>query len=357
MTESLDMNPSIPVREGEELDWHALDRCLKSELQALSGEPEISQYPSGNSNLTYRLKYPQRDLIVRRPPFGTKARSAHSMVREFRVMSALKPLYPAVPTTLFHSADRSKIGSEFYVMERVDGELVGAGIPEHWGFDRKDTRRFCIAFWEKLIELHQVDYKRAGLADFGRPGGYISRQIEGWNGRYQGARTPDADEFSDVQQWLTDTQPGSPTRAAIIHGDFRIDNVMVDPNDHFRIVALLDWEISALGDPLMDLGSALAFWVHADDPNFLREFKKQASDAPGMLRREEILALYTGRTGLHTGDFDFYLVYGYFRAAVILQQIYYRYFHGQTRDQRFSKFGQITKALGEHCRSLIAAAR
>ena len=349
-------NPSIPVREGEELDWDALDRCLKNELPGLSGKPETSQYPNGNSNLTYRLKYRQRDLVVRRPPFGVKAKSAHSMVREFRVMSALKPWYAAVPIALFYSDDNSVIGSEFYVMERVDGELVGAGIPEHWGFDPSDTRRFCVAFWDKLIELHQVDYAAAGLADFGRPQGYIDRQIEGWNGRYQRARTADVDEFADIQQWLLDAKPQHQGRAAIIHGDFRIDNVMVDSNDHFRIVAVLDWELSALGDPLMDLGNALAYWVHADDPEFLRALKMHPSDAPGMLRREEILALYSERTGLDTEDFCFYLVYGYFRNAVILQQIYYRYFHGQTKDRRFAKFGQITQLLGEHCRTLINAA-
>ena len=293
MTESSGKNPSIPVREGEELDWDALDRCLKHQIPGLSGQPETSQYPSGNSNLTYRLKYPERDLVVRRPPFGTKAKSAHSMVREYRVMSALKSVYPAVPSTLFHTDDDSVIGSEFYVMERVYGELVGPSIPDSWGFSEQDTHQFCINFWDQLIELHQVDYAAAGLADFGRPEGYIKRQIEGWNGRYQRARTSDVDEFSDVQQWLCDSQPQIQTRASIIHGDFRIDNVMVDPEDHFQIVALLDWEISALGDPLMDLGNALAYWVQADDPPFLRALKLHPSDAPGMLRREEILAHYS----------------------------------------------------------------
>ena len=357
MTKASSNNPSIPVRDGEALDWAALDRCLKRKLEDLSGEPRTSQYPNGNSNLTYRLEYPDRDLVVRRPPFGTKAKSAHSMMREFRVMSALKPLYPAVPTTLFHSDDETVIGSEFYVMERVEGELVGIAIPQHWGFDQSDTRRFCVAFWDKLIELHQVDFEAAGLADFGRPQGYISRQIEGWNDRYQRSRTADVDEFADVQQWLAESQPETETRASIIHGDFRIDNVMVDPRDHFRIVALLDWEISALGDPLMDLGNALAYWVQEDDPEFLRALKMHPSDAPGMLRREEILALYQDRTGLDTDNFDFYRVYGYFRNAVILQQIYYRFFHGQTQDRRFAMFGQITQALGAHCRALIETAR
>ena len=346
-------NPTQAVRSGEELDWQSLDTYLKSKLAYLHGEPEISQYRAGNSNLTYRLSYPDHDLVVRRPPFGTKAKSAHSMFREYRIMNALRPYYGSVPEALLYSDDESVIGAEFYVMRKVEGQVVSGRIPKEWAFSEADTRRFCQAFWKKLIELHKVDYLEAGLADFGKPEGYVQRQISGWNGRFQKARTPDVDTFEDLRQWLEDHIPAESGKASVLHGDYRIDNVILDAGDPCNIKAVLDWEICALGDPLMDLGNALAYWVEAGDPDFLRGLNLQPSSAPGMMSRAEILELYRQETGRDTSDFTFYYTYGIFRNAVILQQIYYRYYKGQTQDKRFASFGQITQSLGEYCRTII----
>ena len=346
-------NPTLAVRSGEELDWPALDAFLKSKLAYLQGEPEISQYPAGNSNLTYRLRYPDHDLVVRRPPFGTKAKSAHSMLREYRVMTALRPQFASVPEALLYSDDESVIGAEFYVMRRVEGQVVSGRIPADWGFTKADTRRFCEAFWKKLIELHKVDYLEAGLGDFGKPEGYAQRQVSGWNGRFQKARTPDVDAFEDLQVWLEENIPVSPDQASVLHGDYRMDNVILDPSDPCRISAVLDWEICALGDPLMDLGNALAYWVEAGDPDSLQSLKLQPSDAPGMLNRNEILQLYSQETGRDTSDFIFYYTYGIFRNAVILQQIYYRYYNGQTQDKRFSTFGRLAQSLALQCGTII----
>jgi len=346
-------NPTTAVKAGEELDWQVLDRHLKSVLPGLEGPPEISQFAGGNSNLTYRMKYANDDLVVRRPPFGTKAKSAHSMIREYRIMNELKPLYPCVPDTLHYTDDESIIGSEFYVMRKVRGQVIKETLPPEWNFSPEDTRRFCIGFWDKLVELHQVDYEAAGLGDFGRPQGYAERQILGWNGRYERVITPDVDEFTDVRQWLEARIPPECGRHSVLHGDFRIDNVILDEDDPSRILAVLDWEICALGDPLMDLGNALAYWLEADDPKGIRNLQMQPSDASGMLTRREILDHYQDRTGIDTADFAFYTVYGYWRNAVILQQIYYRYFHGQTEDPRFRGFGVATQSLGEHCRRLM----
>lgn len=347
-------NPATPVRPGEELDWTALDRHLKDAIPHLRGEPEVSQFAGGNSNLTYRLKYENDDLVVRRPPFGTKARTAHSMIREYRIMKELKPVYPWVPETLYYTADESVIGSEFYVMRKVEGQLIKQTLPAVWGFTDEDTRRFCIAFWQKLIALHRVDYVSAGLGDFGKPDGYVERQVLGWNRRFERVITPDVDAFSDVRLWLEANLPEESGRHAILHGDFRIDNVILDKDDPCKILAVLDWEICALGDPLMDLGSALAYWMQADDPPGLRALLMQPSSAPGMLTRREILDMYQDETGLDTSDFTFYMVYGYWRIGVILQQIYYRYFNGQTQDERFRTFGAATQNLGEHCQLLIS---
>lgn len=341
------------VRDGEELDWRALDEFLQTNIEGLGSPAKISQYPDGNSNLTYRLQYPGADLVVRRPPFGSKVRSAHSMIREYRIMTGLRPVFPAVPETLAYSADESIIGAEFYVMRRVPGQVAGKReLPAEWRFTRADTRKFCIAFWTQLIELHQVDYQAAGLADFGRPQGYARRQVDGWNARMQRAATADGEIFEDVQAWLSDSLPVKEPAAAILHGDYRLDNVILDPDDPCKIVALLDWEISALGNPLMDLGNALAYWVEPADPACLKALMMQPSTAPGMLKRSEILALYAAKTATDVSDFNFYYTYGIFRNMVILQQIYYRFYHGKTQDKRFEKFGALVQLLGAHCRSL-----
>ncbi len=353
-------NPTAEIRAGEALDWPALDHHLKAHIEGLEGVPVISQYPSGNSNLTYRLRYGDLDLVLRRPPFGTKAKSAHSMIREYRVMTALRPVFAQVPETLYYTDDESVIGAEFYVMKRVEGHVIKSEIPQSWGFDPDRTRLLCTHFWQKLMDLHRVDIAAAGLSDFGKPEGYAARQIHGWNGRYKNAQTPDVDTFEDVQQWLEDAlakhnRSDANNRRSVLHGDFRIDNVILDRDDPTRVLALLDWEICALGDPLMDLGTALAYWTQADDPDYLKGLVMQPSDAPGMMIRAEILDMYQQQTGIDTGNFTFYTVYGYFRNAVILQQIYYRYYQGQTQDQRFKNFGIATQNLGDHCRSLIAA--
>ncbi len=347
-------NPTAPVRNGEELDWEALDRHLQMVIPGLVGPPEISQFASGNSNLTYRLKYRNEDLVVRRPPFGTKAKSAHSMIREYRIMNALKPVYTCVPDTLYYTDDESVIGSEFFIMRKVEGQVIKETIPDDWGFTATDTRRFCRQFWEKLIELHQVDYLAAGLEDFGKPEGYMQRQVLGWNSRYERVITPDVGEFSDVRNWLETNMPVGSGHHAVLHGDYRIDNVILDRQDPTVIRAVLDWEICALGEPLMDLGNALAYWMEPDDPPYLKALQMQPSTAEGMMTRTEILSLYSELTGRDTSGFLFYLVYGYFRNAVILQQIYYRFYHGQTQDERFRSFGVATRNLAEHCRRLIA---
>ncbi len=353
----MDTNPTIDVRSGEELDIDAVNAVLKAAVPDLTGTPTVKQYASGASNLTYALDYPDRRLVMRRPPFGTKPKSGHDMHREYRVMTALKPVFPAVPKTLYYTDDTDIIGAEFYVMERVEGHLIHNKIPKQWaktyGWGEGETRKLCHAFFDKLIELHQVDYKTIGLEDFGRPIGYVERQILGWNKRYEKALTPDVDAFEDVRDWLDAHRPKVEKGAAILHGDFRIDNLILDAHDPTQINAILDWEISALGDPLMDLGNTLAYWIEAGDPAPMHALSRQPSAAPGMLSRQEILAYYADKTGADVHNFHFYYVYGIFRLAVILQQIYYRYYHGQTKDERFKMYAPMVNILGGVARDRI----
>jgi len=349
-------NPTIDMRKGEELDSQSVDKALKQAVSGLEGCPVIKQYASGASNLTYLISYANRELVLRRPPPGAKAASAHSMIREYRVISALASVYPAVPKAIYYSDDESLLGSEFYLMEKVEGVLVKNSLPAAWNFNDTDRQRFGKTVFDKLIELHRVDYVAAGLAEFGKPIGYAERQILGWNKRFSNAHTSDVPGFEDVREWLVANIPDGTSGAlpaALIHGDFRIDNVMVDPNDPFNVIAVMDWEMAALGDPLMDLANSLAYWVHADDAPALQAILQQPSNAPGMMRREEIIAYYTEQTGFDTSRWDFYEVYGYWRLVGILQQLYYRYVNKLTQDKRFAGYGQGVTQLGDYCRQLI----
>ena len=346
-------NPTINVRSGEELDVKLIDSLLKANIEGLVGQPNIKQFPSGHSNLTYMIGYENRELVLRRPPKGTKPKSGHSMLREYSVMKALKPLYPSVPNVLHYDGHDSELGAEFYVMDRVDGDVLHKTIPENWGFDKADGRRLCTAFFDKLIELHNVDYKAAGLQDFGKPDGYVRRQIDGWNGRFERAKTPDIEDFSDVSKWLDENCPQESGQVSVLHGDYRLDNVILDKKDHFNILAVLDWEISALGDPLMDLGNTLAYWTEAGDPEEFKAMSMQPSMADGMMSRDEVVGFYCEKRNVKVPNISFYMAYGTFRLAVILQQIYYRFYHGQTKNAAFEQFAKQVNMLGNHARSII----
>ncbi|MCK0069735.1 phosphotransferase family protein [Kordiimonas laminariae] len=349
-----ELNKTVAVREGEELDAGLIDGILKERIEGLEGTPEIRQFASGQSNLTYSIAYANRSLVLRRPPFGTVPKSGHSMIREYSVMNALKPVYGAVPNTHFHvPAEGSPLGAEFYVMDLVAGRKLERKIPAEWNFTTEDTRKLGLSFFDKLIELHKVDFKAIGLGDFGRPEGYVERQVLGWNKRYEKAMTDDVQDFADVRKWLEENMPKAEVGHSILHGDYRLDNVILCEENPFEIKAVLDWEISALGDPLMDLGNTLAYWTQADDPEGMKAMSMQPSFAEGMPTRAEICEIYARETGYDLSNFNYYYVYGVFRLAVILQQIYYRYFHGQTKNKNFAGFGVQVDILGNYARQLI----
>ena len=333
------------VREGEALDAERVAAYLRAHLPGLQGTPSVRQFPGGASNLTYLLQYPGRQLVLRRPPFGHKARSAHDMGREFRILSALRNAYPYCPDALLHCTDAGVIGAEFYVMERIEGVILRTDLPAELGLDAANTQALCENFIARLVELHRVDYRACGLGDLGRPEGYVQRQVSGWSERYQQALTPDAPGWSAVMAWLADKLPPESGRASLLHNDFRFDNVILDPAAPLRIVGVLDWELAALGDPLMDLGNSLAYWIEAGDPAPVQMMRRQPSHAPGMLTREQFVACYAEGAGIAVSNMDFYRVYGLFRLAGIIQQIYFRFYHGQTQDKRFAAFVHMNKLL------------
>ncbi|MFJ4143118.1 phosphotransferase family protein [Pseudomonas sp. NPDC089734] len=336
---------STDVRPGEELDARLIDPCLKSHIPGLSGLPVISQFPGGASNLTYLIRYPEQEFVLRRPPFGHKARSAHDMGREYRILNGLKDAFPYCPKAYLHCTDDTLIGSDFYVMERVKGIILRSDLPPALNLNAGQTEALCKSFIDKQVELHQVDYQACGLADLGKPQGYVERQILGWSDRYEKAMTPDAPAWERVKHWLAEKRPADHPKPAIVHNDYRFDNVILDPQNPMRIIGVLDWEMTTLGDPLMDLGNTLAYWIQADDPAPVQLMRRQPSNAPGMLTRQQFVDYYAERSGIRIDNFDFYYTYGLFRLAGIVQQIYYRFFHGQTQDKRFASFIHMNALL------------
>jgi aminoglycoside phosphotransferase (APT) family kinase protein len=344
------------VRPGEALDVPAVDAWLRARLPGLRGEPTVTQFTGGASNWTYRLQYEGDDLVLRRPPAGTKAKSAHDMVREFRVQQALRPVFPWVPELVGLCDDPSVLGAEFYVMRRIPGIIPRARFPEGVRLAPATARTLCENLVDVLVALHRVEVAATGLAALGKGPGYPRRQIEGWTARFEKARTWNVPRFRRVIAWLRDHVPDD-VATCLVHGDFRLDNVVLDPADPTRIVGVLDWEMATVGDPLMDLGNSLAYWVQADDDAIARATRRQPTHLPGMLTRREVWDRYCERTGLRSANPAFYEVYGLFRLAVIAQQIYYRYHHRQTRNPAFKRFWLLAHYLEWRCTRLIRARR
>lgn len=347
------MERTLAVRPGEEIDAAAVAAYLRDQGLGLTGTPEVRQFSGGASNLTYLLRFPERNLVLRRPPNGAIAKGAHDMIREARIMQALKPHYRYVPEVVALAEAGAAFEFPFFVMEHLSGVILHRHLPEGLRLDPPDARRLCASLIDHLIELHRIDVDAAGLGWIGKGEGYVRRQIEGWSARYRKAATPDVGDFEEVMAWLAAKQPPGEAAIRLIHNDFKFDNVVLDAADPFRVVGVLDWEMATLGDPLMELGSSLAYWIEASDPPELRALRRQPSHLPGMFTRQEIIDYYSERTGLSAERFDFYRIFGLFRLAVIAQQIYYRFFHGQTRNPQFANFGQSVRILDACCRDLV----
>jgi len=340
------------VRLGEELDLTQLNPWLQQKIAGISGTPEVTQYSGGASNWTYCLSYPERDIVLRRGPAGTKAKGAHDMGREYRLQAALNPVYSYVPEMLAHTDDESIIGAEFYVMEKLNGLIPRKNMPKSISLSETGTRELCLNALNSLIELHLVDYEQAGLSHLAKGAGYTQRQIDGWIGRYKKAKTWNVPGATSVINWLQDNIPEKEA-ICLTHNDFRLDNLVLNPSDPKKIIGVLDWELATLGDPLMDLGNSLAYWVEADDDFMARSTRRQPTHLPGMLTRQEVIDYYLEKTGFKVDDFTFYEVYGLFRLAGIAQQIYYRYHHKQTRNPAFKNFWLFVHYLMHRCRKAI----
>ena len=341
------MSDVTAVREEDRFDVEAMHAWLRPFI-GIDEVPEVLQFRSGASNLTYLLKYPGRELVLRRPPVGTKAASAHDMKREYLIQSRLQPVYPLVPAMIALCDDHSIIGSDFYVMDRVAGDIFRRDIPE--SVTATDVSVMADSLINGLVQLHAVD--ATILAELNKGHGYVGRQVEGWSTRYRNALTDDVPNGEKVMQWLAANKPED-VDSCIIHGDWRIDNVVFDL-EHARIAGVLDWELATVGDPLMDLGSALAYWVDQDDEPAFASLRRQPSHLPGMPTREQFVSRYLELSGRSCVDFTFYEVFGLFRLAVIIQQIWARYRAGQTTNPAFAGFGDAVNTLINRAEGKIA---
>ena len=341
------------TRDEDQLPIGVVREWLQGQGVHLGADLVLRQFRGGASNLTYALESSTGSVVLRKPPRGTKARSAHDMGREVRVLRALAGALP-VPRVLAHCTDASILGEEFYVMERLEGIILRQDLPRGLELTPRQTRELCEAALDTWVQLHALDPTSIGLSSLGRGPGYCRRQIEGWSRRYARAMTPGAASYEEVMRWLQDRTPED-VATCLIHNDYRFDNLVLDPENPTRIIGVLDWEMATLGDPLMDLGNSLAYWVQADDDAVSMLMRRQPTHLPGMMTRDELVTAYYRQAGLDDRPIAFYAVYGIFRLAAILQQIYYRYHHGQTRNPAFAAFGDMARYLEGRCQQLMAA--
>jgi len=330
------------VRDGEELDPAALRRFFAAAIPHATGALTIEQFPRGFSNLTYLVRTGEREYVLRRPPFGAAVKGGHDMVREYRLLAALAAHYPLSPRPVAVCEDPSVLGAPFYVMERARGIIVRNGTGD--AIAPGDMRAMTEALARALAELHAVDVRDPAFAGFGKPAGYLERQVRGWTERFAAARTESQPELEAAFAWLAEHLP-APTGVALVHNDFKIDNVMFDPADPARIRAVLDWEMATVGDPLLDIGTTLAYWIDADETE-LRPFAFVPTDRPGGLTRAAFAEAYLRARGGSAGDLVYAYIFGLCKIAVIAQQIYARYVRGHTTDERFAALGAVVTALG-----------
>ena len=338
-----------PVRDSEQLDWTKVAAWIRDHMPAgyagrLDEEMTVTQFSGGHSNLTYELRFGDVEMVLRRPPFGVGRGTSHDMGREHRILAALAPTYGRVPRPVAYCGDDAVLGAPFYAMERVRGTIL-RGVRDGRALGAEGMARAADAFVQEMAAVHAVDVAAAGPGDLGRPDGYVARQVSGWTRRWIAARTADVPDVERAAAWLAERQP--PERGAtLIHNDLKYDNLVLDPDDPGRVLAVLDWEMATLGDPLMDLGTSLGYWVEAGDAPALHALGLGITALPGNPTRAELVTRYAAATGRDVSDAVFYYVFGLFKLAVVAQQIHARWVQGLTRDPRFERLGDSVRALG-----------
>jgi aminoglycoside phosphotransferase (APT) family kinase protein len=332
------------IRPDERFDEERLRAYLRERMPEL-GDFDVQQFRGGHANLTYLLRFADRELVLRRPPLGPVAPRAHDMAREFRALSALAPVYGPSPRPVLLCEDVSVIGAIFFLMERRRGVVVRASWPEELGDSPELRRRMGESLVDALADLHLVDVRRPDVAALGKPEGFVQRQVSGWYDRWQRAKTRDIPAMDELCAFLAERIP-PPAGVSVLHNDWKLDNAMFDAADPGRLVAVFDWDMTTLGDPLVDLGTLLSYWAEAGDTT-PRGTGGSVTALPGFLTRDEIAERYARRTGIDVSAAPFFETFGLFKTAVVIEQIYVRYVRGQTKDERFAALGGAVPLLAD----------
>lgn len=343
------LDDTIPIRIGEELDIENLTQFLHAHIDGLPNEElVVRQFGAGHSNLTYALSMGSWEAVLRRPPLGPVAAKAHDMEREYTVLSAIHPVFDTAPKPFVFSDDVSIIGSPFFIMERRHGVVLDTAFPEGTEGTVQLGRQISQMMVDKLVELHAIDYTKTGLKDMVKPDGFLERQVRGWIGRYEKAKTSDIQEVHELTTWLQNNIPQSPD-PTIIHYDYKLNNAMFS-RDYSKMTGLFDWEMTTVGDPLTDVGAAMSYWVQEDDPDMLLNAlgKPPLTSHKGFFTRDEFIERYAEKSGRDVTHMPYYITFAYFKLAVICQQIFYRYKKGQTNDPRFARMEQSVQNLVQH---------
>lgn len=341
-----DPSDVAPVRPDEQLDASVVAGYLRGRLPESDRPLEILQFPGGHANLTYLLRFGDREYVLRRPPLGPIAPRSHDMVREYRALAALGPYFAPAPRVFVLCEDPAVIGAPFFVMERRHGLVVRRTMPPEIADEPAVRRRIGEAAIDTLADLHAVPVAGTPVAALGKPVGFVERQIRGWADRWQRAKTEELAAMDTLAEWLIARIPPA-NRATVVHNDFKLDNMMLDARDPGHVVAVLDWDMTTLGDPLIDVGTLLGYWPEANDPPERLAIAMQPTYLDGFPTRAEIVARYAARSGRDLGAIGFFETFALFKLAVVLQQIYVRFVRGQTKDERFAAMGESVKRLAE----------
>lgn len=347
---------SAPVRPGEELNFAALSQWLREKIDGAEQGFTVEQFPSGHSNLTYLLRIDDREYVLRRGPLGPVAAKAHDMAREFRVLLLVHPHFPEAPKVFHLCEDASVLGGAFFLMERRHGLILRDNIPTQLSCISNYAKLVSESFIDTFVRLHAIDISKTGLNALGKPEGFLERQVVGWTDRWNRAKTEELPQMDRVIRWLVDHRPDSP-EATLVHNDYKLDNIMIRSGSVDEIEAVLDWEMATVGDPLADLGLTLCYWAWADAPQLRSRALPAITSQPGWYTRDQFVQRYAERTGRDLSRISYYEVLGIFKLAVILQQIYFRFKRGQTRDTRFQNFDTDVRGLVELADSLIGTVR
>lgn len=334
MTTHIRLDTAGNQKAGEELPLDTLNTYLNEQISDFGSISSIGQFGGGYSNLTYLIQTSQKSYVLRRPPFGAKdIKKGHDMAREYQILSTLcKAGYSKVPQTILCCVDENILGCPFYLMEKIEGVILRGKMGAKLAIPPVQMRQLSQNLIDALVELHQIDIVQTGLIQIGKPEGYIQRQVEGWSKRYEAAQTDEISQMLALSQWLQENLP-TEIPPSLIHNDFKYDNAILAP-DTLNIIALLDWEMSTVGDPRMDLGTCLSYWCEAGDGDFEKSFN--VSWLPGNMTRREVADYYAEKSGLDISNILYFYVFGLFKNAVIMQQIYSRYKKGYTQDERFA---------------------